>query len=65
MAFMITLGFGLLFVVLMDDLYERYLNHVDEINKERMITVEEKDMKKDYIVMNDGTVVEFNEEDQE
>lgn len=65
MAFMIALGFGLLFVVLMDDLYERYLNHVDEINKERMITVEEKDMKKDYIVMNDGTVVEFNEEDQE
>ena len=65
MAFLITLEFGLLFVVLMGDLYERHLNHVDEINKERMITVEEKDMEKDYIVMNDGTIVEFNEDDQE
>lgn len=29
MAYMITLGFGILFVVLMGDLYERHLNHTD------------------------------------
>lgn len=62
MAYMIALGFGILFVVLMGDLYERHLNHTDE---ERLITTEEDDLEKDYLVMKDGTLVEYNEEDQE
>lgn len=65
MAYMITLGFGILFIVLLGDLYERHLNHIDEINKERMIIMEVDDMEKDYIYLNDGTPVEFNEDDQE
>ena len=65
MAYMITLGFGLLFVALLGDLYERHLNHIDEINEERMITMEVDDMEKDYVYLNDGTAVEFNEDDQE
>lgn len=65
MAYMITLMLGLIFVALLGDLYERHLNHIDDVNKERTITMEEKDMEKDYVVMNDGTVVEFNEDDQE
>ena len=65
MAYMITLGFGFLFVALMGDLYERHLNHIDDINKERMITMEVEDMEKDYVYLNDGTAVEFNEDDQE
>lgn len=65
MAYMITLGFGLLFIALLGDLYERHLNHINDINKERTITKEVDEMEKDYIVMNDGTIVEYNEDDQE
>lgn len=64
MANMIALGFGILFVVLMGDLYERYLNHKD-VDEERLITIEEDDLEKDYLVMKDGTLVEYNEDDQE
>ena len=64
MAYMIALGFGILFVVLMDDFYERYLNHTDA-EEERLITTEEDDLEKDYLIMKDGTLVEYNEEDQE
>lgn len=65
MAYMITLMLGLIFIALLGDLYERHLNHIDEINKERMITREVEDMEKDYVYLNDGTPVEFNEDDQE
>ena len=64
MAYMIALGFGILFVVLMSDLYERHLNHTDA-DEERLITTEEDDLEKDYLIMKDGTLVEYNEEDQE
>lgn len=64
MAYMIALGFGILFVVLMGDFYERYLNHKDADEK-RLITTEEDDLEKDYLIMKDGTLVEYNEEDQE
>lgn len=64
MAYMIALGFGILFVVLMGDLYERHLNHKD-VDEERLITTEEDDLEKDYLVMKDGTLVEYNEDDQE
>lgn len=64
MAYMIALGFGILFVVLMGDLYERHLNHKDA-DEERLITTEEDDLEKDYLVMKDGTLVEYNEDDQE
>lgn len=64
MAYMIALGFGMLFVVLMGDLYERYLNHTGA-DEERLITTEEDDLEKDYLVMKDGTLVEYNEDDQE
>lgn len=49
--------FGL---VLLDDLY-----YMHEVNKERLITTEAEEMEKDYVYMNDGTAVEFNEDDQE
>lgn len=64
MAYMIALGFVILFIVLMGDLYERYLNHADA-EEERLITTEEDDLDKDYLVMKDGTLVEYNEDDQE
>ena len=64
MAYMIALGFGVLFVVLMGDLYERHLNHTDA-DEEKLITTEEDDLEKDYLIMKDGTLVEYNEEDQE
>ena len=64
MANMIALGFGILFIVLMGDFYERYLNHKDA-DEERLITIEEDDLEKDYLVMKDGTLVEYNEDDQE
>ena len=53
-----------MFAVLMGDLYERHLNHTDA-DEERMITTEEDDLEKDYLVMKDGTLVEYNEDDQE
>ena len=64
MAYMIALGFGILFVILKGDLYERHLNHKDA-DVERLITTEEDDLEKDYLVMKDGTLVEYNEDDQE
>ena len=64
MANIIALGFGILFIVLMGDFYERYLNHKDA-DEERLITIEEDDLEKDYLVMKDGTLVEYNEDDQE
>ena len=64
MAYMIALGFGILFAALMGDLYERYLNHKDA-DEERLITTEEDDLEKDYLVMKDGTLVGYNEDDQE
>jgi hypothetical protein len=33
--------------------------------QERLITTEEEDLEKDYLIMKDGTLVEYNEEDQE
>lgn len=53
-----------MFAVLMGDLYERHLNHTDA-DEERMITTEEDDLEKDYLVMKDGTLVEYNEDKQE
>lgn len=59
--------FSAAFIIgLLDDLYyiarERRL---EKINRERVITMEVEEMEKDYIYMNDGTPVEFNEDDQE
>ena len=65
MAYMIAIGFVILFMALVGDLYERYLNHIEMVNDERMITMEVEDMEKDYVYLNDGTPVEYNEDDQE
>lgn len=37
----------------------------EDINKELMTAKEVDDMEKDYVYLNDGTPVEYNEDDQE
>ena len=64
MAYIIALGFGILFAALIGDFYERHLNNKNT-DEERLITTEEDYLEKDYLTMNDGTLVEYNEEDQE
>lgn len=63
MAYMIALSFGILFIALVGDLYERHLKNIDDVNKERMMTVEEDD-DMDYVELN-GELIPYNEEDQE
>ena len=55
----ITITFGMVSILLAERIIE------EDINKEIMTTKEADDMEKDYVFMNDGTPVEFNEDDQE
>lgn len=55
----ITITFGMVAILLAERIIE------EDINKEIMTTKEADDMEKDYIFMNDGTPVEYNEDDQE
>ena len=55
----ITITFGMVAILLAERIIE------EDINKEIMTTKEADDMEKDYVFMNDGTPVEYNEDDQE
>ena len=55
----ITITFGMVAILLAERIIE------EDINKEIMTTKEANDIEKDYVFMNDGTPVEYNEDDQE